>query len=449
MVRADSDSEARAPEQTGTFKATLAAAAAASTGASAAGATSEGGSPTRRRQVFLRLAIVAAVLAALGLVIWFFMQGKEETDDAYVDGHISNVGSRIAGTVSSVLVTDNQLVKAGQTLAQLDPNDYNARLEQAQASLEEARHQSDAAQSKVEQSSLTSQGNTAQASADVSSTEAQTEWAHAQLRQAEADIKQAEMKVQEQEAQVGFAIADFERYKAVYADRAVTKQQFDKARVACDVAQAQLEEARQALRSARDKHHQMAAQLSEMRGHQRKSQGGVTNALATAHQEKIDRAQFEGTLSTIKRAEAQVKQAQLDRSYCTIVSPVDGRIGRKNCEVGQRVEEGQLLLAVVQENPWITANYKETQIGKMHPGQDVEIKIDTFGGRTFKGKVDSIAPASGARFSMLPPDNATGNFTKVVQRVPIKIMFDEQSIKPIKDLISPGMSCIVTILTKK
>ena len=196
----------------------------------------------------------------------------------------------------------------------------------------------------------------------------------------------------------------------------------------------------------------MAAQLSEMRGHVKKSQGGVTNALGTcSHQENIDRAQFESTLSTIKRAEAQLKQAQLDRSYCTIVSPVDGRIGRKSCEVGhtRRVKGPTRPLAVVQENPWITANYKETQIGKMHPGQDVEIKIDTFGARTFKGKVDSIAPASGARFSMLPPDNATGNFTKVVQRVPVKIIFDEQSIQAIKDLISPGMSCIVTVLTKK
>jgi membrane fusion protein, multidrug efflux system len=436
MVRAERESEVLTSE-------------ARTTGAYTAANAGNSVSPSRRRRVFTSLAIIGVILAVIGMGVWFFMQGKEETDDAYVDGHISNVSSRISGTVSQVLVNDNEPVQAGQVLARLDPNDYDTKLEQSQAALEEAKHQVEAAQSKVEQSLINTEGNNTQANADVTATEAQMDWARAQVLQTDADIKQAEMKVSEQEAQLNFATSDFERYKAVYADKAVTKQQFDKAREACDVARAQLEGARQALHSAMDRRHQMRAQLGEMFGHVKKSHGGITSARAIAQQSQIDKAQLASAQATVKKAEAQLKQSQLDRSYCTILAPVSGRAGRKNCEVGQRVDQGQMLMAVVQDHPWISANYKETQIGHMHPGQEVEIKIDTFGGRTFKGKVDSISPASGARFSMLPPDNATGNFTKVVQRVPVKIIFDEQSVQPFKDLISPGMSCIVTVLTKK
>jgi membrane fusion protein, multidrug efflux system len=143
-----------------------------------------------------------------------------------------------------------------------------------------------------------------------------------------------------------------------------------------------------------------------------------------------------------------LREANLNLSYTKIVAPVSGRVGRKSAEIGQRVEAGQNLLAIVQDNPWITANFKETQVGRIHPGQPVSIKIDTFEGKVFKGVVDSIAPASGAKFSMLPPDNATGNFTKIAQRMPLKIRLVDQSIASIKSQLVPGMSCVVTVFVK-
>lgn len=402
----------------------------------------------RRRKVFSILGIVGIVVAIAALILWLLFAGREETDDAYIDGHISNVSSRVSGTVLKVFADDNQRVHAGQPLADLDPADYKVRVDECVAALEEAKHQADAARSKVEQSSLSSEGTTTQATADVSTTEAQLEFARSAVRQAAADVQQAQMKVAEQEAQVRFADGDYERYKAVFNDRVVTRQQFDKAKEACDIAKAQLQEAHQNLQAAKDRESESQAQLSEKAAQVKKSQGGMTSALATTRQKAVDAAQYESALATVKKAEADLEQAKLNLSYCHIVAPVDGRIGRKNCEVGQRVDQGQLLMALVQDHPWVTANYKETQIGKMHRGQRVEIKIDTFGDKTFTGRVDSISPASGAKFSMLPPDNATGNFTKVVQRVPLKVVLDEASVKPFKDRIVPGLSCVVTVITK-
>lgn len=402
----------------------------------------------KRRLVFLRLVVVGITVAALGGGWLVLNQGREETDDAYVDAHISNISSRVSGTVVKVLVADNQLVTAGQPLVELDSDDYALKVEQAAAGLEAAGHAAFAARDKISASSLSSQGQTVQASADVSAMQAQIDTAHFQIQQADADFKRAEMKVREQEAQVRFAEADFERYKSVYSERVVTKQQFDKAKEAYDIALAQLEQSQNSLQLERDKKKQAESQLAETLERLKKMKGGVTSALATTHQKQVDEEEYARCLADVKKAQANLKQAKLELSYTTVNAPVSGRIGHKSVEVGQRIDAGQLLMAVVQPDTWVSANFKETQVGRMRIGQSVEIKIDSFPGRTFKGSLDSLSPASGAKFSMLPPDNATGNFTKVVQRVPVKILFDEKSIQSIKGNISPGMSCIVSVLTK-
>ncbi len=403
---------------------------------------------TNRKVVFTRLILFGLVAAIAGGAWWYLTLGHQETEDAYVEAHISNLSSRISGTVTKVLAVDNQIVKAGEPVVILDPNDYNVRVEQAEAAVEEARHQAFAAHSRINQSAMTSQGQTTQADAEVSTGQAQIATARFQITQAKADIKRMEMKIHEEEAQVRFAEADFERYKSVYAERVVTKQQFDKAKETYDIALAQLQQAHNSLEFEKEKEKQAVGLLAEANERLAKSKGGVTAALATTHQQKASEEEYAGSLSGIKKAEAALKQAKLDLSYTTIVAPVNGRIGRKSVEIGQHIEAGQLMLAIVQSDIWVTANFKETQVGKMVPGQKAEIKIDSFPGQLFTGLVDSISPASGAKFSMLPPDNATGNFTKVVQRMSVKIHFDPASIAAIKNKIAPGMSCVVTVFTK-
>lgn len=402
----------------------------------------------KRQTVFTRLAIIGGIAVLIGCIWWLFSIGKEGTDDAYVDGHISNISSRISGTTTQVFVVDNQLVHAGDVLAQIDPNDYQTKVEQAQAALDESIHQANAAKNKIDQSLLSSKGQTTQARADVSSMHAQIDSASFASAQAKASIREAQMKVSEQESQLKFANSDYERYKSAYADGVVTKQQYDKAKEACDMAEAQMQQAKDNLQFSKDRLFQSSAQFEDSVGRFKKSQGGVTSALAAVDQLKIDQETYASSLAAVKKAQADLKQAMLNLSYTKIIAPVDGRIGHKMIEVGQQVEAGQAIMALVHDVPWITANYKETQVGKMRPGQKVEIKIDSFPNRALKGYIDSISPASGAKFSILPPDNATGNFTKVVQRVPVKIIFDEVSIHSIKGLLTPGMSCTVTVFTK-
>jgi membrane fusion protein, multidrug efflux system len=403
----------------------------------------------KRTTVFLRLGIFFLAAAVAGFFWWQYASSREETDDSYIDAHISNLSAKISGNIEHVYVDDNQIVKEGQVLVDLDRRDYEVKVDQNLAALEESQHSAEATHSKIGQSSLNAQGQTTQASGDLSSTEAQMESAQARIYQAEAETRQTRSHIIEQEAQVKFALADYDRYRLVYQDRVITKQQFDKAKTSYDVAIAQLAGMQHDLSAAQEREHQAKASLKDAQAKMKHSQGGVTSALAMGRQENIDKERYQGDLAACKKAAADLKQSRLQLSYTKIVSPVNGRIGRKSAEVGQRIEAGQLLMAIVQENPWITANFKETQVGKMHKGMPVEISIDTFPGRKFSGRIESVAPASGAKFSMLPPDNATGNFTKVVQRVPVKIVFDNESIAPVKDLLAPGMSCITTVLFKK
>lgn len=173
----------------------------------------------------------------------------------------------------------------------------------------------------------------------------------------------------------------------------------------------------------------------------------MQQAQAVNQQTEVNRRQYDAAIAAIAQASAQVENARLQLAYTTITAPTAGRVGNKSVEVGQRVQPGQALMSVVEEKPWIVANFKETQLRKMQPGQAVEIKLDAFGDRTFQGKVDSFSPASGAKFALLPPDNATGNFTKIVQRLPVKVVFDSKSVQGYEPRIAPGMSAVVTVET--
>lgn len=484
----------------------------------------------------------ALILAALGLGAiaagsfgyryWQYASIHQETENATVAGHIHQISSRVNGTVAEVLVQDNQQVKPGQLLIKLDPRDYQVKVQQAQAALENARRQAEAAEANISLASQTSQGKTAQAQGDIGSANAAISTAQATIReaqqgvpaavaavaeaeagvpaaqakvaQAEAGIPQAEAKVREAEAGIASAQAqlaqaqanlvltqaDYRRYESLQAEGAIARQQLDSAKAAYEVAQGQSTSAQQGIAQARARLAQAkegvtAAQaavaqaqegvkqaeaqvaraqvgvasaqakvalaqegISTAEAKLAASKGGLQQAIATGEQTKVSRSQYDAAKAAIGQSEASVKDAQLQLSYTNITAPAAGQIGRKSVEVGQRVQPGTPLMAIVSNDLWVVANFKETQLANMKPGQKVEIKLDAFGGRKFEGRLDSFSPASGAQFSLLPPDNATGNFTKVVQRIPVKVVFDAESIKGYESRIAPGMSATVNVELK-
>jgi membrane fusion protein, multidrug efflux system len=402
----------------------------------------------KKPNYFLLLLMGIAISGAAGVGVWIYAQGREETEDSYVDGHITTISSRVAGVVTKVLVEDNQLVNEHQPLVRLDPNEYQVRVNKLQAALTMTGKQSLATGFKIGQSTISARGQAIQASGSINSSGADWERSQAALLAAQAQEHQASARVRSQQAQVEYAESDYERYKTVYANKAVTKQQFDKANETRNVAKEQLKESEDALDSAKKKILQAEADIKDAIAHQQTSQGQYTSAVAASKQTDIDKQQYQSNLAAIEQAKSDLDQANLELSYTKIDAPLSGRVGRRTVEVGQHLEVGQALMSIVQPNPWITANFKETQLNKMKVGQEVEIKIDSFPGKVFRGRVDSFSPASGAKFSVLPPDNATGNFIKVVQRIPVKIVFDKNSLGDYESRISPGMSCITTVIFK-
>ncbi|MEH1841786.1 MAG: HlyD family secretion protein [Nostoc sp.] len=435
--------------------------------------------PKRKRPnglILAALGVGAIAASGFGYHYWQYASTHQETDNATVVGNIHQVSSRIAGTVSEVLVNDNQLVQPGQLLAKLDPRDYQSQVQQAQAALENARGQAQAAQANIALSSQTTTGKTTQAQGDVSSAVAAISTAQAAVQEAQAGIPASLAAVQEAQAGIPAAQAqvaqtnanlekaqaDYNRYNELYKTGAIPRQQLDTAKAAYDVATAQKNAAIQGVQQAQAKlasakvgvaqaQSQLAQAQENVTNAQAKlaaSKGGLQQATAGGQDTTVKRSQYEAAKAAIAQSEASLKNAQLQLSYVNITAPSAGRVGRKSAEVGNRVQAGTPLMAIVDNNYWVVANFKETQLEKMHPGEPVEIKLDTFPHHTFIGRVDSISPASGAQFALLPPDNATGNFTKIVQRIPVKIVFDQKSIQGYELRITPGMSAEVAVEVK-
>ena len=234
----------------------------------------------------------------------------------------------------------------------------------------------------------------------------------------------------------------------MYQQGAIARQQLDTARADYQVALAQRNAAQQGVAQAEAKLAQAREGVVRAQAQLAASQGGLQLAKAGGVQTEVNRSQYAAAQAQIAQAQANLKDAQLQLSYTNITAPNSGRVGRKTVEEGQRVQPGQPLMAIVDNQYWVVANFKETQLEKMQPGESVEVKLDAFPHHTFTGRVDSISPASGAQFALLPPDNATGNFTKIVQRVPVKIVLDSQSIKGYESRIVPGMSAEVSVEVK-
>ena len=434
--------------------------------------------PTPKKKKPIALILAGLGIGAIGASIfgyryWQYSSTHQVTDNATVAGHIHQISSKIGGTVTEVLVNDNQQVQPGQLLIKLDPKDYENKVQQAKAALESARRQANAAQANIALASQTTSGKTTQAQGDLSTAQAAIGTAQATVQEARSGIPAAQAVVQEAQAGIPLAqsqvaqadanlqkaTADYNRYNSLFRQGAVAGQQLDTARAAYAVAQGQKSSALQGVQQANARlasakvgvaraQSQLAVAQEGITSAQAKlaaSRGGLQQATASGQQTTVNRSQYEAAQSAISQSQASLKDAQLQLSYVNITASTAGRIGRKNVEVGNRIQVGSPLMAVVDNNFWVVANFKETQLGKIKPKQPVEVKLDAFPSHTFRGFVDSISPASGAQFSLLPPDNATGNFTKIVQRIPVKVNLDPQSIKGYESRITPGMSAEVTV----
>jgi membrane fusion protein (multidrug efflux system) len=366
-----------------------------------------------RRPRAFSLIVLLGVVCALGVGGYFlksYFSTYETTDDAQVDGHLNSVSTRIDGTLTAVHFGDNQMVEAGQPLADIDPGEYRVAVEQSRAALAQARAQVRAEDPNipiVETSNLTT----------VSSSEADVLNAQAAVSAAEGDRDAAAAKIREAEANAAKAQADLARYQTLVDRDEISRQTYDQAVAAAKASAATVESNRAAAAAAERVVEQRRAQLA-------RSQSRLSEASANGpRQLSIQRANVAARGASVAAAQAQLDRALLDLSYCKILAPVSGIVTKKNAEVGQRVSPGQQLLYIVQTNDlWVTADFKETQLRRIRPQQRATIKVDALE-QTFEGYVDSMSGATGARTSLLPPENATGNFVKVVQRLPVRIRF--------------------------
>jgi membrane fusion protein, multidrug efflux system len=392
------------------------------------------------------LLVAGVVLAVVALGLFLYFHNRESTDDAQVDGHITPIASKIYGRVGKVLVDDNQSVKTGQVLVQIDPADYQASADQAKASLALAEGEARSAGVDVPRTSETVISGTSSAEAQLAGAQADLMRAQAAYEQAQtADLAVAQANIERSQANAQLAKADLDRYGPLMEKGEISKQQYDAAKANADATASALIADQQRLAQAKRNVDITRAQLDAARARVEQAKAGVTSAEADHKRVAMRSADAQAKLAAVDRARAQLEAAQLNLSYCNIVAPVDGVATHKSVEPGQIVQAGQGLMVVVPlKDVWVTANFKETQLRKMKPGQKAYVEVDTYG-KTFPGHVDSIAGATGAVLSLLPPENATGNYVKVVQRIPVKIVLDP--IPPEVAVLRPGMNVDATVVT--
>ena len=378
-----------------------------------------------RAKAFTIFFVVLAVIAIAGTLYWLHVSQFETTDDAEVDAHLNQISSRVEGTVIRVYVDDNQLVKAGDPLVDLDPRDYQVALDEAEAQLAQARSMVFAQQPNVPITQVQNVTNISGGEADLAN-------AQAALATAEKDVETARAKLAEAQANNEKAQSDLERFKTLIAKEEVSKQEFDAA-VSTAKAQAAAVAAAQGtvesdLQIVNQKRAQVAQSQSRLAQYER-------NAPA---QLAVRRAAVNSEEAAAKTEEVQVEKARLNLGYTKVSAPVGGVVMKRSAEVGAHVAAGQQLLTIAQiDDVWVTADFKETQLRNLRPGQKATLHIDALK-QDFQGYVEDIGGATGAITSVLPPENATGNYVKVVQRIPVRIRFnkDQKGL----DRLRPGMS---------
>ena len=369
-------------------------------------------------------AVVLAFLAIGGVWLWNYLASYEPTDDAQIDGHIYPISPRVSGRVIAVNADSNQAVKAGQVLIQLDPTDYKVAVEKAKADLAQAQADARAALTQVPITTTTTSSQTANAGAGVVEAQAGVATAQQQYIAAQARIREAE-------ANYDKAQKDVERFRPLVAKEEISRQQFDQVVATAAAMGAMVDTARANADAAQ-------RQVAQARARVLQAEAQQAATRSAPHEIENQRARASSSQANAQAELTNVQQAELNRQYTIVASPIDGVIGRRSVEVGQQVQPGQELMAVVLLNDlWVAANYKETQLKHMRVGQPVSVHVDALD-RDFKAHIDSFPGATGARFSLLPPENATGNYVKVVQRLPVKIYFD--SGQDTGRMLRPGMS---------
>jgi len=428
--------------------------------------------PRRKKLVYGGIfALLVLAGGAVGLYYYLYSLEHEWTDDAFIEGHVIQVSSRVPGRVLRVLVHDNQDVKAGDLVAEIDPRDFEVRLAQARAGLAAAEAQKKTAETQVTLVKAVTSSSLDQAAAGVKEAESGAAMAQAGLEvakskqlQADAGLASARATAARTKAAAAAAeaekvrtAADLARYKELFDAKRVSPLQFDAATAAATAAAAQHEAARQAVEAAgagitvaeadikvaADNLKLSEAQLAQANAKIAEQQAKLADAQAAPQRIAVAESQLAAATADLARLRALVDQAELELSYTKVTAPEDGQVTRKTVEPGAMFQAGQAMLALVPANVWVIANFKESALERIKPGQKVEVRVDAYSGKVFRGRVDSIQTGTGSRFSLLPPENATGNYVKVVQRVPVKIVFDEPPYPAYR--LAPGLSVIPTV----
>jgi membrane fusion protein (multidrug efflux system) len=375
-----------------------------------------------RFRMFLIIGVV--VLLVAGFFLWRYFNSYESTDDAQIDGHLNPVSARITGHVEKLLVTDNQYVQAGQALVQIDPRDYQVSVARAKADYDDAVATARAAGVNVPITSTSTSSQLSSSTADLGGAQAALSAARQQYDAANAQLAQAD-------ANNVKAQNDLARYKQLVSKQEISQQQYDQAYAAAQAGAAAVDAARANAAAAQQQIKAAQSRVAQAEANVRSARTGPQQVVAM-------RSRAQSAEAIVEAKKAALDQAQLNLQYTTIVAPVNGVVTNRTVEVGQNVQPGQELMRIINlDDIWVTANFKETQLRNMRTGQQVTIHGDTTG-KDYKGHVQSVAGASGSITSLLPPENATGNFVKVVQRIPVKITFDQGETR--EHVLRPGMS---------
>ena len=406
--------------------------------------------PTPKRMAphkkVIYVALVAVVIlggAVLGLWYWRYAASHEWTDDAFIDGHITQVSSRVPGRVVKVLFDDNQEVKQGDKLVEIDPRDFDVRVAQARAAVESTTHQQKTAEANVTLVRTVTAALMDQAKAGVEQSRAGLAMAKAGLQVARSTAERAKATAAAAEADAVRTAADLKRFKELSAENRISPQQMDGATALAQAAAAQFEAAQRAYDAAMAGVTVSDAQVTQTEGKVAEYTARLAEANSAPDRIAVAEWQLRTATSEVARLRAVLSQAELEHSYTLVLAPETGRMARKTVEVGDFLQPGQGMASLVQPDVWVVANFKETAVGRLRVGQTVALSVDAYPGKVFKGRVASIQPGSGSVFSLLPPENATGNYVKIVQRVPVKIVFDEPQDP--RYLLAPGMSVVPVV----
>ncbi len=381
----------------------------------------------RKKSRVVRWIVILVVLVALGaagVYMWRYLNTYETTDDAQIDGHINAVSGRIAGNVTDIHAEDEQYVNAGDVLVKLDPRDYEVALAKAQADLGDAEAALESSRIDIPITTANTSSQLTTARSSRTDANAFVAGAQRQLTGAQARLESAQAEVREAQANDQKANDDVKRYKLLVDKNEIPRQQYDTAVSAAAATQAAVDSRKASVREAEQNIAVAQAALDQATQRITQADASIESASTAPQQVQVTEARAKSAAAQVAQKRALVEQAKLNLTYCTIVASATGIVGKKTVELGQNISPGQQLMAVVPlEDIWVIANFKETQLNRMQPGQRVRVEVDAYD-KTYTGKIVAVGGASGSRFSLLPPENATGNYVKVVQRIPVRINLD-------------------------